>query len=223
MPGGKQAGKRFSAPAPLPCRGVPSPDSAYLYVNDLERGKFFHWGVQFLWLWPAGTFETRAKMPELRLLRLLSTCLILWTYDLHLNVSEWMCAQSCLTLCDPMACSPPGSSVHGICHTRILEQVAISYSRESSQPRDGTCVSCVFCIGGWFFFLTTVPFGKPGVPEEPDIYPLNISQGNSWKLWLVSFASNDLCNTGCTSSPCCQVWCYLGQYLIDNTPWGCRD
>ena len=152
MPGGKQAGKRFSAPAPLPCRGVPSPDSAYLYVNDLERGKFFHWGVQFLWLWPAGTFETRAKMPELRLLRLLSTCLILWTYDLHLNVSEWMCAQSCLTLCDPMACSPPGSSVHGICHTRILEQVAISYSRESSQPRDGTCVSCVFCIGGWFFF-----------------------------------------------------------------------
>ena len=41
-------------------------------------------------------------------------------------------AQSCLTLCDPMACSPPGSSVHGILQTRILEWVAISFSRGSS-------------------------------------------------------------------------------------------
>ena len=45
-------------------------------------------------------------------------------------------AQSCLTLCDPMDCSPPGSSVHGILHTRILEWVAVPFSRESSQPRD---------------------------------------------------------------------------------------
>ena len=48
----------------------------------------------------------------------------------------------CLTLCDPMDCSPPGSSVHGICQARILEWVAISFSRESSQPRDPTHVSC---------------------------------------------------------------------------------
>ena len=41
-------------------------------------------------------------------------------------------AQSCLTLCDPMDCSPPGSSVHGILWARILEWVAISFSRESS-------------------------------------------------------------------------------------------
>ena len=43
-------------------------------------------------------------------------------------------AQSCLTLCDPRDCSPPGSSVHGIFQARILEQVAISYSRGSSDP-----------------------------------------------------------------------------------------
>ena len=45
-------------------------------------------------------------------------------------------AQSCLTLCDPMDCSPPGSSVHGILQARILEWVAISFSRGSSQPTD---------------------------------------------------------------------------------------
>ena len=44
-------------------------------------------------------------------------------------------AQSCLTLCDPMDGSPPGSSVHGISQARILEQVTISYSSGSSQPR----------------------------------------------------------------------------------------
>ena len=44
--------------------------------------------------------------------------------------------QSYLTLCDPMDCSPPGSSVHGILQARILEWVAMPFSRESSQPRD---------------------------------------------------------------------------------------
>ena len=55
--------------------------------------------------------------------------------------------QSCPTLCDPMDSSPPGSSVHGILQARILEWVAISFSRGSSQPRDGTCISCISCIG----------------------------------------------------------------------------
>ena len=46
--------------------------------------------------------------------------------------------QSCSTLCDPMDCGPPGSSVHRILQARILEWVAISFSRGSSQPRDQT-------------------------------------------------------------------------------------
>ena len=50
-------------------------------------------------------------------------------------------AQSCLTLCDPIECSPPGSSVHRFFQARILEQVAISFSRGSSQPRDWTQAS----------------------------------------------------------------------------------
>ena len=44
--------------------------------------------------------------------------------------------QSCLTLCNSMDCSLPGSSVHGILQARLLEWVAISFSRGSSQPRD---------------------------------------------------------------------------------------
>ena len=59
------------------------------------------------------------------------------------------------TLCDPMDCSPPGSSVHGILQARILEWVA---SRGSSQPRDRTRVSCIFCFAGGFFI--TEPPGK---------------------------------------------------------------
>ena len=60
--------------------------------------------------------------------------------------SQRMCgcvlvAQSCPTLCDPVDCSPPGSSVHEIFQARVLEWVAISYSRGSSQPRDRTWVS----------------------------------------------------------------------------------
>ena len=57
-------------------------------------------------------------------------------------------AQSCLTLFDLMDCSPPGSSVHGILQSRILEWIAISSSRGSSQPRDRTGISFSSCIGG---------------------------------------------------------------------------
>ena len=58
--------------------------------------------------------------------------------------------QSCPTLSDPMNCSPPGSSVSGILQARILEWVAIPFSRGSSQPRDWTWVSC---IAGRFFTI----------------------------------------------------------------------
>ena len=55
----------------------------------------------------------------------------------------YLVAKSCLTLCNPMNCSPPGSSVHGISQARILEWVAISFSKGSSRPRDPTQVCCI--------------------------------------------------------------------------------
>ena len=82
--------------------------------------------------------------------------LSLWLQNLkelsgYQNLALVMCvclvAQSCPTL-QPMACIPPGSSVWGILQARILEGVAIPFSRESSQPRDWTQVSSI--AGGFF-------------------------------------------------------------------------
>ena len=58
-------------------------------------------------------------------------------------VPVYLVTQSCPTPCDPMDCSPPGSSVHEIFQARILESVAIPFSRESSQSRNRTQVSCI--------------------------------------------------------------------------------
>ena len=87
---------------------------------------------------------------------------ILFDQSLALCVSVCVCVYTCThthiytlscsivsNLCAPFDCSWPGSSVHGIFQARILESVAISFSREFSQPRDGTCVSCV---GRWVLY-----------------------------------------------------------------------
>ena len=82
---------------------------------------------------------------------------------------ECMCvlvAQSYLTLCDPMDCSPPGSSVYGIFQARILQWVVISYSRGSSWPRDWTCFyfisrQILYHYATWeFFTLLLSKFSK---------------------------------------------------------------
>ena len=65
--------------------------------------------------------------------------------------SESEVSQSCPTLCDPMDCSLPGSSIHGIFQARVLEWADTSFSRGSSQLRGGIWVSCVTdrCITLW--------------------------------------------------------------------------
>ena len=67
--------------------------------------------------------------------------------------SEVKVTQSCPTLCDPMDCGPPGSSVHGILQARIQGWVAVPFSRGSSQPRDGIQISCI--AGGVFTIWAT--------------------------------------------------------------------
>ena len=67
---------------------------------------------------------------------------------IHKAKVKILVARLCLTLCDPMDCSPPGSSVCGILQARILEWIAILFSRGSFQPEDCTQVSCV---AGRFF------------------------------------------------------------------------
>ena len=61
-------------------------------------------------------------------------------------------AHLCSTLCDPMNSSPLGSSVHGILQARIVEWVAISFSRGESRPRDQTHISCT---GSWILYYWT--------------------------------------------------------------------
>ena len=61
----------------------------------------------------------------------------------------------CPTLCDPLDCSPPGSSVHGISQASILEEVVISFSRGSSWPMDQTWVSCIRIFFFLFFFFAS--------------------------------------------------------------------
>ena len=82
----------------------------------------------------------------------LNTEMALRTVQLIPVLVHWcslmLVAQSYLTLCDPMDCSLPGSPVHGILQARILEWVAIPFSRGSSWLRDLTQVSC---IAGRFF------------------------------------------------------------------------
>ena len=68
---------------------------------------------------------------------------------------SYMClvAHSCLTLCDSMDCSLPDSFFHGILQARILEWVAIPFSRGSSRPKDGTPVSCI-AVGFFTVWVT---------------------------------------------------------------------
>ena len=90
---------------------------------------------------------------------------VAWTEQLTQQQKEMnicymcICTQSCLTLYDPMYCSPPGSSIHGIFQTRILEWVVILFSSRSSRPRDRTQFSR---IADWAF---------PHLPSES---PVNI-------------------------------------------------
>ena len=77
---------------------------------------------------------------------------ILHSY-MHTAYLHMCCAtklsQLCPALCDPINCSPPGSFVHGILQATVLEQIAVPFSMESSQPRDQTLgiIFHVSCIG----------------------------------------------------------------------------
>ena len=106
--------------------------------------------------------------------------------------SEGLVTQSCLTLCDPVDCSPPGSAVHGIFQARILELVAILFSSVSSQPRDWIWV---FCIGSWVLYL----LDHQGSPKRKPTVALICGQvalhhHALQKQWLraVSLESEDL-------------------------------
>ena len=87
----------------------------------------------------------------------------LCSYDIYVCVCVCVCVCTLLT-----PWSLPGSSVHGISQARILEWVAMFYSRESSRPRDRIQVSCVSYIAGgfFFFFLPLCHLGSPYICKD---------------------------------------------------------
>ena len=100
----------------------------YLYLKSVN--KLFcvfqenNFGIKRNWLWTV--FQKFRHLPSLVI-----------NYDLYVFWSESV-SHSVVSLCDPINCTLPGSSVHGILEARILEWIAISFFRGSSRPRDRT-------------------------------------------------------------------------------------
>ena len=117
----------------------------------------FLWGIIWTFLetivWPLTPSGCPSSSPLRLVFRILERLLM------YVCVFVCVCAQSCPMLYDLMDYSPPGSSVHGIFLTRVLDCVAMSSSRRSSQPRKRTHIFCVSCIVGGFF--TAEPPRKP--------------------------------------------------------------
>ena len=163
--------------------------------------------------------------------------------DLHVSVS---CSVMSVALCDPMTHSPPGSSVHGILQTKIVEWVAIPSSRGSSWPRDWTQVSCI--VGG---FLTTALLVAQMVKNLPAMQVTRVrslcqedalEKGMAtqsiilvWRIpWIEEtgglqsirsqrvgheWAIRDKDLTLCNCGPCCfRVWCWSSM----STGWAVR-
>ena len=108
--------------------------------NEGDAGLISDWGAKILHaLWPKSqSIQQKQYCNKFNKDLKNSPWVLVWVLD----------AQLCPTLCNPMDWSPPGSSVHGILQGRILEWVAISFSRGSPQPKDRTQV---FCTAGRFF------------------------------------------------------------------------
>ena len=138
---------------------------------------------------------------------------------MHESVSESEVAQSCLTLCDPMDCSLPGSSIHGIFQARVLKWVAISFSRGSSQPMDWTLVSR---IASRHFTIWATREGTMGEAHKSTYSPQNFLKYSKhkyhwywvsraihiWEGWchILNFSKNKkvktLANPGWTTNRC---------------------
>ena len=90
--------------------------------------------------------------------------MVLIHFNEQIHDSEWKCSLlSCAWLCDSMDCSLPGSSVHGVFQARILQWLAVPFSRGSSWPRDQIRVSC---IAGRFLLEDPEPPGKQSSGRE---------------------------------------------------------
>ena len=149
------SGLPFLSPGDLPDPGIEpeSPALQILHCLSLQRSLFYLWDA-FKCFSSSGVmlchYDIYVYVGWLKAHNGSS----LSSLDLNIfSVCVCMCvlvAQLCLILCYPMDCSPTDFSVHGILQARILEWIAILFSRGTSQPRDWTLVSC---LTGRFFTI----------------------------------------------------------------------
>ena len=123
-------------------------------------------------------------------LKLMKILFYLMAFPMHAHAQL---LQLYWTLWDPMACSPPGSSVHEILQARVLEWVSMSSSKGSSWPRDQTHVSCIFCTaGGFFTHWATIKFNKitvlfSGFSQRGRIFRSKWeSLHRGWMCWIMA-------------------------------------
>ena len=127
--------------------------------------------------------------------------------------------QSCPALCEPMDCSPLGCSVRGILQTRILEWVAISFSRGSAPPRDRTRVSYISCTGGWVLYHCLhlgSPESLPQLAPSKDCLSCRMpSHPRSCLLWWWCCCSvTKSCPTLCDPMDCSMPGSSVLHYLL---------
>ena len=103
---------------------------------------------------------------------------------------------------DPMDCSLPGSSVHGVCQARLLEWVPISFSRGSSRPKDQIHISCTAGI-----FFTAEPPGKPGIK-------LPLCKCLRKRIWKSNLETNQSRGFQVANLMRCKP-----QHLLDHQTW----
>ena len=120
-------------------------------------------------------------------------------YGVRFLSALWKCVCAMPYSCNPMYCSPPGSSVHGISQVKILERAAISFRRRSSWPRDQTCI---FCIAAAAKLLQSCPTlcnpidGSPPGSPVPGILQartlewvaISFSNASKWKVKVKSLS-----------------------------------
>ena len=132
-----------------------------------------------------GHHRARAELP---VLYNYSTCFLIYTC-----VCVCMCAQSCPTFCDSIVWELSGSFLHGIFQARIVEWFAISYSRGSSRPRDGTNASCISCVGNHVLHHCA-----PWVVYICQCYSLNLP----YPLFSAHMSTSPFPTSACLFMPC---------------------
>ena len=140
-------GSTLNIPATLSHWGKAAYGRCGMGTNGQQVSKSIWRGPQWITLLIQGALflQSVSFHPKAKILKFKNTNIIHHFYCC-------LVTKLCLTLCDLMDCSLPGSSVHGVSQTRILEWVVIFFSKGSSQPRNSTHTSWISSVGRWILY-----------------------------------------------------------------------